>query len=230
MSKKYSDNHRLGLYLKKIVKDTQNSKGSKSITGEQSIEFSENNFGWKSGFSSKPYDYNENRSGRTTVSPSEDRIKQWEENPTDVYPIGIKNEEICSYHEQIKILKKLLGELCGVKDVPQNFINDVKNLGIEPKPVHYDYMEYNRQIRLDDIDKNTHKGKEKGLEFCHLTPKDGTRVENVTIGLSSSNRKQSGNSLHDMAYYGFNAVRIQKGFEPITEELFNELIKTTLSF
>jgi hypothetical protein len=47
------------------------------------------------------------------------------------------------------------------------------------------------------FEQNTHHGKVKGLEFCHIDTELGlnTTADNVTIGLCESNRHQGGYSL-----------------------------------
>jgi hypothetical protein len=196
------------------------TKGSSAIKGHQYETLSFDNLPWvmNNGFSAKPYDFNENRSGRTTVAPTESEIESWINNPYDVLPIGIKEDEHCSYSEIFKIGKKLFQEMCGVEGIDNKFKDIVSDFlpKIDKKYEHYDYMT-NKRIVLNMFENNTHHGKKKGLEFCHKNS-GKTTADGITIGFSESNRKQSGNSIEEMAINGHNALLIQMGKLPITLE------------
>ena len=223
LKKKYKTNKTLIKWVSKIIQDATQTKGSNAINGKQYINVKKNGCDWIGGFKAKPYSWNENRSGRTTVTPTDEEILEWEKNQYDVLPIGIKKTEQASYFEQVEIIKKSLGELSGVKNVPSDFIKDIENYGIKIKEKHLDYLEYNTHIKLEDIDLNTHHGKEKGIEFCHFDPFVGTKAENITLGLSTSNRKQSGNTLFSMGYNGTNAQRMMLNLPPLTEEEYKNI-------
>lgn len=223
LKKTYKKNKTLVKWLDKIIQDATQTKGSNAINGKQYNNFNKLSCDWMDGFKAKPYSWNENRSGRTTVSPTDEEIIEWEKDPMNILPIGIKNTEHTTYQEQVKIIKKTLGELCGVKNVPLDFIESVKSYGLDVKEIHLDYLEYNTHIKIEDIDMNTHHGKEKGIEFCHFDPFAGTIADNITLGLSSSNRKQSGNTVFSMGYNGTNAQRRVMNLPPLTEDEYKNL-------
>ena len=222
--KLYSNNPRVIKWIKKILQDVQNTHGSSAINGEKYSKYDPNNTDWTNGFTAKPYSWEENRSGRTTVSPRLERISEFESTSNiEVLPLGIDKSQQCSYSSQIELLKKLLKELSGVDGIPESFKSDMRKLGLEiSEGPHYDYMEFDYHIKLEDIDKNEHHSKEKGIEFCHLYPGDGTNAKNVTLGLCKSNRAQSGNSVFQMAIKGFNATRRSLGLKTLTEEEFRQ--------
>lgn len=224
LKKLHSKDSRLVKWLKKIVKDVQQTHGSPAINGEEYSKYDPNNTGWTNGFTAKPYSWEENRSGRTTVSPRPKRISEFESKSNiEVLPLGIDKSQQCSYSSQIELTKKLLKELSGVDGIPESFKSDMRKLGLETsKGPHYDYMEFDYHIKLEDIDKNEHHSKEKGIEFCHFDPKDGTNAKNVTLGLSKSNRAQSGNSVFQMGFKGVNAERRSLGLKTLTEEEYRQ--------
>lgn len=207
------------------------TKGSSAIKGKEYQNLDFNNLSWvkKSGFSTKPYSWWENRSGRTTITPLDSDVQKWVNTSNDVLPIGIKSNEHCTYSEMFKIGEKLFQEICGIQGIDNQFKNIVKeflpNINIEY--VHNDYMT-GKRIELDMFKKNTHHGKTKGLELCHKDPSltYATTHENITIGFSDSNRKQSGNSIEEMGFNGFNALLIKMGKSPITEEKLNMILKS----
>lgn len=207
------------------------TKGSSAIKGKEYWSLDFNNLPWvkNSGFSTKPYSWWENRSGRTTIVPSELFIETWVENPTDVLPIGIKSNEHCTYFEMVKIAEKLFQELCGIEGIDTQFKNIVKEFfpNIKLEYVHKDFMTGER-IKLNMFEKNTHHGKIKGLELCHKDPSliYATNHSNITIGLSDSNRRQSGNSIEEMAINGVNSVLIKMGKTPITKEFLNTILES----
>ena len=51
---------------------------------------------------------------------------------------------------------------------------------------------------------------------------EGTNEKNVTLGLSKSNRAQSGNSIFQMGFKGFNATRRSLGLKTFTEYEFRQ--------
>lgn len=207
------------------------TKGSSAIKGKEYQDLDFTNLSWikNSGFLAKPYSWWENRSGRTTVVPSKDYIQKWVNNPIDVLPIGIKSNEHCTYSEMFKIAEKLFQEICGIEGVDFKFKNTVKEFfpNINMNYVHNDFMT-GEQIELIMFEKNTHHGKTKGLELCHKDPSliYATNHQNITIGLSDSNRKQSGNSIEEMALNGVNAVLIKMGKLPITKESLNMVLES----
>jgi hypothetical protein len=205
------------------------TKGSSAIKGKEYESLNFNNLPWvkNNGFSTKPFHFNENRSGRTTIAPNENEILSWENNPYNVLPIGIRISEQCTYPEMFKIGKKLFQELCGIEGVDQKFKDIVIEFlpDIDKNYKHYDYMTGER-ISLSVFEKNTHHGKIKGLELCHLDPtiELSTTSNNITIGFCDSNRKQSGNSVESMGFNGLNASLIKMGKSPITLEEYNNLL------
>ena len=107
--KLYSNNPRIIKWIKKILQDVQNTHGSSAINGEKYSKYDPNNTDWTNGFTAKPYTWQENRSGRTTVSPSSKRISEFESKSNiEVLPLGIDKSQQCSYSSQIELLKKLL--------------------------------------------------------------------------------------------------------------------------
>ena len=228
LKKLFSTNDRIIKWIEKICKDVINTGGSSAITGEEYHNFEISNANWDLGFTTKPFEWRENRSGRTTVVPTPTRIQEFEDKTNlDLLPLGIKEFDKCSYSEQVKLIRKLLCEFSGVNGLPENFKQEMIKLGFEiSQTPHFDYMELDYHIRLEDIDSNTHHGKEKGIEFCHFDPKGGTNASNVTLGLSKSNRAQSGNSVEDMGYKGVNATRRKLGLKPMTKnEFFNSFLQ-----
>jgi hypothetical protein len=205
------------------------TKGSSAIKGKEYESLNLDNLPWvkSNGFFAKPFHFNENRSGRTTVAPCDEEIELWSKNPYEVLPIGVKMDEHCSYSEMSKIGKKLFQEICGVEGIDEQFKDVVKEFlpEIDKEYKHYDYMTGER-ITLVMFEKNTHHGKTKGLELCHLDPSVtfATTSDNLTIGLSDSNRKQSGNSVEDMGINGVNAMLIKMGKSTITLEQLNILL------
>jgi len=201
------------------------TKGSSAIKGHQYETLDFDNLPWvkNNGFLAKPYDFNENRSGRTTVAPTESEIESWTNNPYDVLPIGIEKNEHCTYSEMFKIGKKLFQEICGMEGIDDNFKNIVTDFlpEIDKNYKHYDYMS-NIRITINMFKNNTHHGKKKGLEFCHKNS-GVTKADYITIGLCESNRKQSGNTIEEMAFNGYNALRIQMGNQPITLDVLKTL-------
>jgi hypothetical protein len=226
LRKKYSKNTSMEKVLTTLHTWIFSSKGSSAIKGHQYDNLDFNELPWvkNDGFSAKPYGFNENRSGRTTIAPTEDEIESWDNDPYNVLPIGIKSDEHCTYDEIYKIGKKIFQEMCGIEGVDDDF----KNIVIKFLPEtnkdykHYDYMT-GEVINLNMFKKNTHHGKKKGLEFCHLNS-GPTLAKHITIGFSESNRKQSGNSIEEMAINGVNALRIKSDKPPITMEQLNTLL------
>jgi hypothetical protein len=228
IEKIFSTNKRIVKWISKICQDVKNTGGSSAIKGEQYLNFEPSKANWISGFTTKPFEWRENRSGRTTVVPTPERINEFENKTNlDLLPLGIKESDKCSYSEQEKLVRKLLCEFSGVQGLPENFKQEMSVLGFEiSQTPHFDYMELDYHISLDDIDSNTHHGKEKGVEFCHFDPKGGTCASNVTLGLSKSNRAQSGNSVDEMGYKGVNAIRRKSGLKPLTkDEFFTKILQ-----
>jgi hypothetical protein len=221
LRKIYKTNNLIEESLETLHKWIFLTKGSSAIKGKEYENLNLDNLPWvkSNGFSSKPYHFNENRSGRTTVAPCDEEIELWSKNPYEVLPIGIKMSEHCSYSEIYKIGNKLFQEFCGIEGIDDQFKDTVKEFlpEINKEYEHYDYMT-GKRITLDMFKKNTHHGKEKGLELSHLNPSVtfATTSGNITIGSSESNRKQSGNSIEEMAISGHNALRIQMGKPTIT--------------
>ena len=205
------------------------TKGSSAIKGKEYDGLDLENLPWvkSNGFLAKPFHFNENRSGRTTVAPCDEEIESWSKNPYEILPIGIKKDEHCSYSEMFKIVKKLFQETCGIEGIDDQFKDIVKEFlpETDKEYKHYDYMT-GRRITLDMFEKNTHHGKIKGLELCHLNPSltFATTSDNLTIGFSDSNRKQSGNSIESMGINGVNAMLIKMGKSTITLEQLNILL------
>jgi hypothetical protein len=210
------------------------TKGSKAINGAKYNKLDFENLEWvlKSNLKTKPYDWYFNRSGRTTASPSDSEISEWEKNPKDVLPIGIQKNEQCSYPEMFEIGKKILQEVCGMEGVPQQIREIIKEniSSIDLDYKHYDYMVKTR-ICFDMFLNNTHHGKEKGLELCHKNPKIefATSCENITIGLSESNRSQGYNTFRELIVNGANCIRIDSDMNPLTPDEENVLIKIALT-
>ena len=224
LKKLYLHEPRIVKWIDKIIQDVQNTHGSSAIKGEQYLKYDPKKANWVNGFNAKPFAWEENRSGRTTVSPSPERISEFESKSNiEVLPLGIAKSQQCSYSSQIELTKKLLKELSGVDGIPESFKDDMKKSGFEiSEGPHYDYMEFDYHIKLEDIDKNEHHSKEKGIEFCHFNPGEGTNEKNVTLGLSKSNRAQSGNSIFQMGFKGFNATRRSLGLKTFTEYEFRQ--------
>jgi hypothetical protein len=210
------------------------TKGSKAINGAKYNKLDFENLEWvlKSNLKTKPYDWYFNRSGRTTASPSDSEISEWEKNPKDVLPIGIQKNEQCSYPEMYEIGKKILQEVCGMEGVPQQIREIIKEniSSIDLDYKHYDYMIKTR-ICFDMFLDNTHHGKKKGLELCHKNPKIefATSCENITIGLSESNRSQGYNTFRELIVNGANCIRIDSDMNPLTPDEENVLIKIALT-
>jgi hypothetical protein len=233
LKKEFKGNKLLTNLIKTLEMWIFSTKGSKAINGTKYNKLDFENLPWgNSNLKTKPYDWNLNRCGRTMSVPSDSDISEWNKNPKNVLPIGIKKNEQCSYTEMYKIGVKLLQQVCGIQGVPLKFKEIIKekipiiNLDYEL----YDYMDKTR-ITLDTYLLNTHHGKEKGIELCHKNPKIefATSCENITIGLSESNRSQSGNSFIDMAVKGANCLRIDDGQEPLTPEKVEVFLKLILT-
>jgi hypothetical protein len=207
------------------------TKGSKAISGSEFEELDFNNLSWvnKNGFLTKPFSWNENRSGRTTSVPTEDDINNWCLNPKEVLPLGIRSIEHCTYGEMFRIGEKLFQEICGINGIDDKFKKIVKEFlpNVDENYVHNDYMT-GEMINVVMFEKNTHHGKLKGLELCHKDPSllYSTIAENITIGFSESNRKQSGNSIEDMGFNGINAMLIKMGKSPITKNKLNIILES----
>jgi hypothetical protein len=222
--KKFKSNKNFFNLLKKIWLDTTMSKGNtRAATMKELEEINDFEIDSEDSFKGKGYRWWENRSVRTTVVPTENEISEWEKNYSDLNPLGIKKEEHATFSEMQKICIKLIQEVCGIKNVPQEFIDNVRDYGLEPKTIHGDYMT-GKQLDLNEMSKNQHHSKEKGIEFCHLDPKKGTLAENITFGSSESNRKQGGNSITELGLDLYNANRISKGLSSVTSEEYELLI------
>lgn len=184
----------------------ENTHGSSAIKGSQYVNLDFNNLPWlKDTSKTKDYVWWENRSVRTTYAPSSQEISEWEKDSHSVLPIGIQRYEQCSYPEMDLIALKILKEICGCKNIDQNFVRIVSEyIEIDKNYIHRDYLT-NEVIDINLFSKNEHHSKEKGLEMCHIDPsvEYATNVSNITIGLSSSNRAQSGNSLNYMKGISF---------------------------
>lgn len=234
LKKAYKGNKRMIKVITTINTWIFSTKGSKAINGSgyNNLDFENLEWDLQSNLKTKPYDWNFNRSGRTTASPSYSEISEWEKNPKDVLPIGIKKNEQCSYSEMYEIGKKILQEVCGMDGVPQQIREIIKkniptiNLDYE----HYDYM-YGTRICFDLFFDNTHHGKEKGLELCHKNPKleFATSCENLTIGLSESNRAQGNNTFRELIVNGANCIRIDEELKPLTPNQEETLINFILN-
>lgn len=228
--KEYSNNPLVVKALKTLKIWIFTTKGSSAISGSQYQNLDFNNLPWETskGFSAKPFDYNENRSGRTTVYATTDEITKWSCDGKEVLPIGIKENEHCSYSEMYKIGKKLFQEMCGMEGIDEKFKSIVGDFlpEINKDYKHYDYMT-NQRVTLEMFINNTHHGKKKGLELCHLNPSltSATFADNITIGFSESNRKQSGNSLDEMAIKGAHALQIKMNIESL---ITSEQLRTIL--
>lgn len=231
LRKEYKNNSLMFKVLRTLDTWIFQTKGSSSISGSQYEKLNLNDLPWvtDNGFSAKPFDFHENRSGRTTVSPTKSEIELWDNNPYEVLPIGIKIEEHCTYSEIYKIGEKLFQQVCGIEGIDDIFKNIVISFfpKIDKNYEHYDYMTGER-ITLNVFEKNTHHGKIKGLELCHLNPSltFATTVNNITIGFSESNRKQSGNSIESMGLNGVNGILITMGKTPIKMEKLQTLLES----
>jgi len=218
LKKTFKDDRFYSKVLRTISTWIFQTKGSNAINAKtfNSLNFSE--LPWRNGFSSKPYSFNENRSGRTTVAPSKVEIEEWEKSNM-VLPIGIKREEQCTYPEIVKIAYKILQEVCGMSDIDQRFISVVsKYITIDPNYIHLDYTT-KEHISVKLFEANEHHSKTKGLELCHIDPslEYCTFANNITVGSSESNRSQSGNTVNGLRCYGY--------FQSIMESNCDESIK-----
>jgi hypothetical protein len=228
---KFNDDKLIIKALKTLEKWIFLSKGSKAIKGKEFAKLDFENLPWvkNKGFSAKPFAIQENRSGRTTVFITSENATRWESDPYEVLPLGLKKNEHCTYSEILKISKKLFQEFSGLAGIPDGLKKIVKTYfpELNINYIHRDYMTH-EVLTLDMFSKNTHHGKDKGLELCHHNPdlEFATSADNVFIGLSSSNRSQSGNSIDKMALNGVNAKLIQRGKKPITKEQLEKLLET----
>jgi len=234
LKKVYKNNKSITKVLKTIETWIFSTKGSKAINGASYSKLDIENLEWvsQSNLKTKPYDWNFNRSGRTTAIPSDSEISEWEKNPKDVLPIGIKKNEQCSYSEMYEMGKKILQEVCGMEGVPQQIREIIKenipSINLDYK--HNDYMS-GTTIYFDLFLDNTHHGKEKGLELCHKNPKleFATSCENITIGLSESNRAQGNNTFRELIVNGANCLRIDSDKPPLTPKEEDALINIALN-
>ena len=142
----------------------------------------------------KPGSPVKNRATRQTVIANE---TDWDTNEDTLLPFGIRKSDSCSYQESVKIFDKLVTEMISMVGTPEDLIGFFNNNGyVQKKEYHIDYF-YKTPISWNLFEQNTHHGKVKGLEFCHIDTELGlnTTADNVTIGLCESNRHQGGYSL-----------------------------------
>jgi hypothetical protein len=214
------NNEDLSRILRKINTDTFQTKGSGAVKGGQFCKLDLENLPWiGNNLKSKPYSWWENRSERSTYVPTIEEITEWANDPNKIIPIGIKKEEYAIISDQIKIGEKLLNELCGFQGMDNRFIEIVSEFyNIDRNYKHKDYRT-KRWLHVDEFKKNTLTSKEKGIELCHLNPnlEYATVPSNITLGTSSTNRKQSGSSTEYQDACGY--------FEDIYKSNCNELLK-----
>jgi hypothetical protein len=174
------------------------AKGSDCATYNDWINFIKNPVLENMGFKSKPGKPVMNRSQRNTSISDE---SMWSNDFTCILPYGIRKSDFADFFEQEKIFDKLFLEFLSLNGIPDEMIAFVlSNESFSDKKInkssHRDY--YTKELLdVSLFSKNEHHSKEKGLELCHIDPtlEFNTIAENLTIGLSSSNREQGGYSI-----------------------------------
>jgi hypothetical protein len=176
------------------------TKGSPAATFNEEQQFQKNkesilkDLKANGGNKAKPGSPVKNRATRQTVIANE---IEWDISQDTLLPFGIRQSDHCSYQESVKIFDKLVTEIISMAGTPKDLIAFFNNNGyVQKKEYHIDYF-YKTPISWDLFEQNTHHGKVKGLEFCHIDTELGlnTTADNVTIGLCESNRHQGGYSL-----------------------------------
>jgi hypothetical protein len=198
------------------------TKGSTAVTFNDEIKFQKDkenilkDLKSNGGYKAKPGSPVKNRATRQTVISNEN---DWDINEDTLLPFGIRKSDSCSYQESVKIFDKLVTEVISMLDTPSDLIKFFNNNGyIQKKEYHIDYF-YKTPISWNLFEQNTHHGKVKGLEFCHIDTEleFNTIANNVTIGLCESNRHQGGYSID----YTEKKILIKK----IIENEFNSDVK-----
>ena len=176
------------------------TKGSSAVKLDVEKKFQKNREAevakWKEGMHSKKGSHHKNRSMRTTPISNEEK---WEKDETTLAPNGIRKSDSAPFGQCVKIFNKLLTQVISMDDTPEDLVDYLTSKGYVKKDCHLDYFYFNR-ISFKLFEQNTHHGKVKGLEFCHIAPQGEeypTRVQNVTIGTCQSNRHQGG---YDIEY------------------------------
>lgn len=224
-SNDYSKRKKLLALAKKTFKDYESqlttigtwvfsTKGSPAATFKAEDKFQNNRefilqkTTFRGGIGAKPGSPVKNRATRQTVISNEVR---WEADETSLLPDGIRESDSCSYSESVRIFDKLITEVISMKNTPSDLVEFFTANGYQPmNTFHVDYF-YKTPIDWKLFEQNTHHGKVKGLEFCHIDTELGlnTTVDNITIGLCESNRHQGGYSLE----YTDKKILIKKIYE-----------------
>jgi len=110
-----------------------------------------------------------------------------------------------------------------MEDVPVKALEHLKGMSIVVTGVHRDYVT-DEAISYNLFEKNTHHGKVKGLELCHIDPTIPfcTFAENLTIGTCPSNRMQGGYTLKNSGLQ-LLAAYMRANPEYTQEEMIKEL-------
>ena len=176
------------------------TKGSSAVTFNKEIKFQKDKelvlkeTTFRGGMKAKPGSPVKNRATRQTVIADKDA---WNTDEDTLLPFGIRKSDFCSFQESVKIFDKLVIEIISMVDTPTDLIKFFNDNGyFQKNEYHIDYF-YKTPISWNLFEQNTHHGKVKGLEFCHIDTELGlnTIAENITIGLCESNRHQGGYSI-----------------------------------
>jgi hypothetical protein len=180
------------------------TKGSAAANYTREKEFQSNREGilegtlLRGGMLAKPGKYMKNRSTRQTPVGNE---KEWSKDETTLAPNGIRQSDYCGFSDSVEIFNDMLTQIISMNDTPTEIVEFIESLGYKKMDsIHVDNF-YKTPISWKEFEKNTHHGKVKGLEFCHINPNMDypTRGGNVEIGLCIANRHQGGYSL-DFTY------------------------------
>jgi hypothetical protein len=199
--------------LKTIEKWAFIPKGSSAANIEDEIKFQDNPekvlkytiLG--DGMKAKPGDVHMNR-GTQRHGPYviDEDINEWLNDSSTLLPYGIRKSDYAPQSEQVKIFKKIIGQIISMEDCPiefKSFFEKELNIIATPEPF-LDYITLvDKKTRkhlgypkllFSDFEQNKHHSKENGLEFCHLDPwlEFPTVEENITIGSCRANRLQGG--------------------------------------
>ena len=122
----------------------------------------------------------------------------------------------------------MLCQVLSMSDCPKEFSDYFGQYGYEKLSNGLNDYLYHTPLFFEDFKKNTHHGKVKGLEFCHIDPEiqRPTVVDNVTIGSCESNRLQGGYSKETMRKVFLIDSIVEEGINIDVEYLKKQNTKT----
>ena len=230
--KDHGENHPYVKVLETIKRWAFQTKGDvKCVTYKEEMNFLKNPLKFllgtvfNGGMKSKPGSAEKNRSTRQTPISNEE---EWSNDPTTLLPNGIKESDYCTFDESVKIFKKMLCQVLSMSDCPKEFSDFFGQYGYEKLSNGLNDYLYHTPLFFEDFKKNTHHGKIKGLEFCHIYPEiqRPTVVDNVTIGSCESNRLQGGYSKETMRKVFLIDSIVEEGINIDVEYLRKQNTKT----